>query len=127
VSKVALDASALLALLNDEEGGERVRELLPQALVSTVNLAEVITRLSLRGMPGEQIREILTLLGLNLISFDEEQAYLAGSYAALTHSLGLSLGDRACLALAKVTGATAVTADRIWEGAKLDVKIQLVR
>jgi len=127
VNKVVLDASALLALLNDETGADLVRELLPDALISTVNLAEVATRLSLLGMAGEQIREVLTLLGLNMAPFDEEQAFLAGSFAAQTHSLGLSLGDRACLALASATGATAVTADHIWKDSGLGVRIQLVR
>jgi PIN domain nuclease of toxin-antitoxin system len=78
-------------------------------------------------MAGEQIREVLTLLGLNMVPFDEEQAFLAGSLAAHTHSLGLSLGDRACLALASGTGATAVTADRVWKSLDLGMKIQLVR
>jgi ribonuclease VapC len=127
VSKVVLDASALLAILNDEKGADEVRELLPDALISTVNLAEVTTRLSLIGMPGEQIREVLTLLGLEIIPFDEEQAFLAGLFAAKIHSLGLSLGDRACLALASVTSTTAVTANRVWKELKLGVKIQLVR
>lgn len=127
MNKVVLDASALLALLNDEKGADRVRELLPDALISTVNLAEVTTRLSLLGMPGEQIRDILTLLGLEILPFDEEQAFLAGIFSAKTHSLGLSLGDRACLALASVIGATAVTADRVWKELRLGVKIQLVR
>jgi len=127
VSKVVLDASALLALLNDETGSDLVRELLPDALISTVNLAEVVTRLSLLGMPGEQIREVLTLLGLNIEPFEEEQAFRTGLLAAQTHSLGLSLGDRACLALASATGATAVTADRVWNGLDLGVKIQLLR
>ncbi len=127
MSKVVLDASALLALLNDETGAEIVKGSLPDALISTVNLAEVVTRLSLIGMPGEQIREILTLLGLGIVPFDEEQAFLAGLFAARTHSLGLSLGDRACLALASATGSTAVTADRVWKNLKLGVEIQLVR
>jgi len=127
VSKVALDASALLALLNDEEGADKVKELLPDALISTVNLAEVSTRLSLLGMPGEQIREVLTLLGLDIVPFDKEQAFLAGLFAEKTHSLGLSLGDRACLALASLTSVPAVTADRVWKKLKLGVKILLVR
>ena len=127
MSKVVLDASALLALLNNETGADLVRELLPDALISTVNLAEVVTRLSLLGMPGEQIREVLTLLGLNIEPFEEEQAFRTGLLAAQTHSLGLSLGDRACLALASATGATAVTADRVWNGLDLGVKIQLLR
>ncbi|MBN1450293.1 MAG: type II toxin-antitoxin system VapC family toxin [Anaerolineales bacterium] len=127
MSNVVLDASALLTLLNDETGADKVRELLPDASISAVNLAEVVTRLSLIGMPGEQIREVLTLLGLDIMPFDEEQAFLTGLFAAQTHSLGLSLGDRACLALASVTGATAVTADRAWKELDLGVKIQLVR
>jgi PIN domain nuclease of toxin-antitoxin system len=100
---------------------------LPDALISTVNLAEVVTRLSLLGMPGEQIRDVLTMLGLSVEPFDEEQAFLAGLFAEQTHSLGLSFGDRACLALASSTGATAVTADRAWESLNLGVNIQLVR
>jgi ribonuclease VapC len=127
VSKVALDASALLALLNDETGADLVRELLPDALISSVNLAEVVTRLSLLGMPEDQIREVLTLLALNIEPFDEEQAFRTGLFVAKTHSLGLSLGDRACLALASATGGTAVTADRAWRTLDLGVKIQLLR
>lgn len=127
MSKFVLDASALLALLNNETGSDLVRELLPDALVSSVNLAEVVTRLSLLGMPGEQVREALTLLGLNIKPFDEEQAFGTGLLAAQTHSLGLSLGDRACLALASATGATAVTADRAWNTLNLGLKIRLLR
>ena len=127
MSKVVLDASALLALLNNETGADRVRELLPDAMISTVNLAEVVTRLSLLGMPEEQVREVLSLLGLGIIAFDEEQAFLTGLFAAQTHSLGLSLGDRACLALASVTSATAITADRGWKDLNLGVSIRLVR
>jgi PIN domain nuclease of toxin-antitoxin system len=127
VSEFILDASALLALLNNETGSDLVRELLPDAIISTVNLAEVVTRLSLLGMPEEQIREVLTLLGLNIKSFDEEQAFRTGLLAAQTHSLGLSLGDRACLALASSTSATAVTSDRIWNDLDLGAKTQLLR
>lgn len=127
MSKVVLDASALLALLNHEKGADQVKELLPGASLSAVNLAEVVTRLSLLGMPGAQIREILTLLGLDVEPFDEEQAFHAGLLAAQTHSLGLSLGDCVCLALANITGRTAVTADRVWKDLDLGVKIQLLR
>jgi PIN domain nuclease of toxin-antitoxin system len=127
VSKVVLDASALLALLNNETGASTVRELLPDAMISTVNLVEVVTRFSLLGMPEEQIRDVINLLGLAIISFDEEQAFLAGLFAAQTHSLGLSLGDRVCLALARVIGATAITADRVWNNLNLGVRIQLIR
>lgn len=127
MSKFVLDASALLALLNNERGADLVKELLPDAMISAVNLAEVVTRLALLGMPGEQIRDTLALLGLNIEPFQEEQAFCAGMLAAQTHSLGLSLGDRACLTLANVTGATAVTADHIWNDLNIGVKIQLLR
>ena len=123
MSKVVLDASALLALLNAEKGAEVVQDLLPEAAISTVNLAEVVTRLSAVGMPDHEIRGTLALLGLEIMAFDEEQAFLAG----LLEPLGLSLGDRACLALAQATALKAVTADRAWEGLDIGVEITLIR
>ena len=125
--KVVLDASALLALLNAEKGAQVVQDLLPGAVISTVNLAEVVTRLSAAGMPDAKIRETLSLLGLEIAVFDEEQAFLAGLLAAHTHPFGLSLGDRACLALAEVTHAPAITADQAWVGLDVGVEIKLIR
>ena len=127
MSKVVLDASALLALLNAEKGAQVVQQLLPEALLSTVNLAEVVTRLSTVGMPDEEIRATLSLLGLELVAFDEEQSFLAGLLVAHTHTFGLSLGDRACLALAQVSHAPALTADQAWKELDIGVKIQLIR
>jgi len=125
--KVVLDASALLALLNAEKGAQVVQELLPGAVISTVNLAELVTRLSAAGMPDTKIRETLSLLGLEIAVFDEEQAFLAGIFAAQPHPFGLSLGDRACLALAEVTHAPAITADQAWDGLDVGVEINLIR
>jgi PIN domain nuclease of toxin-antitoxin system len=105
VSEVVLDASALLALLNAENGAQQIQELLSQGVISSVNLAEVVTRLSELGMPEREIQESLSLLGLEIISFDEEQAFQAGLLYAHTVSLGLSLGDWACLTLARRTAA----------------------
>jgi len=127
VSEVVLDASALLALLNAEKGADIIQELLQHASISTVNLAEVVTRLAAVGMPDNEIRATLSVLGLETIVFDDEQAILSGLFYTRTHSLGLSLGDRACLALAKVKDATAVTADRAWEGLDIGISIKLVR
>ena len=73
--KYILDASALLALLNAEKGVEVVHELLPDAAISTLNLAELLTCLAAVGMPDNEIRETLALLGLETLVFDEEQAY----------------------------------------------------
>jgi PIN domain nuclease of toxin-antitoxin system len=122
-----LDASALLALLNAEKGTDLVQDLLPQAVISTVNLAEVVARLSILGMPEGEIRNALTVLGLEAIPFDEEQAFRAGLLSIHTQPLGLSLGDRACLALALLTAKTVVTADRVWQKLDIGVNIKLIR
>ena len=127
MSEYVLDASALLALLNAEKGADLVQALLPEAVISTVNLAEVVTRLSAAGMPENEIREALALLGLETIPFDKEQAFQAGLLFPHTHHYGLSLGDRACLALAQTRAAATVTADRAWETMDLQVTIKLIR
>jgi ribonuclease VapC len=127
VSNAVLDASALLALLNAEEGAHLVQDLLPHSVISTVNLAEVVTRLSAVGIPEDEIRKSLILLGLETIPFDEAQAFRTGLLYPHTASLGLSLGDRACLALARETATIAVTADRAWEKLAIDVEIKLIR
>ncbi len=127
MSSYVLDASALLALLNAEEGAALVQELLPEAVISTVNLAEVIARLSAFGMPEADIRNSLSLLGLEIAAFDLEQAFQTGLLYSLTRPLGLSLGDRACLALARMNSATAVTADRAWQDLNASLEIKLIR
>jgi len=127
VNDYVLDASALLTLLNAEKGADLVQDLLPRSVISSVNLSEVVTRLTLLDMPENEIHEILDVLGLEIIPFDEDQAFQAGVISRLTQPLGLSLGDRACLSLALTTHKTALTADRIWKELKLGVEIQLVR
>jgi PIN domain nuclease of toxin-antitoxin system len=122
-----LDASALLALLNAEQGSEIVQGLLPRAIISTVNLSEVVSRLSLASIPEGQIREILAYLGLEIVDFDEVQALHAGLLSVFTRPLGLSLGDRACLALAKTNSAIAVSADRAWKDLEIGINIQMIR
>ncbi len=127
MSDYVLDASAILALLNGETGSDLVLEALPHSVVSTVNLAEVCARLSGIGMAGAEIRETLSLLGLVIVPFDEESAFLSGDLRPITQSAGLSLGDRACLALAKQTGRIAVTSDRAWQTVKTGVTVRLIR
>jgi ribonuclease VapC len=122
-----MDASAILALLNDETGAGMVQELLPNALISAVNVAEIVTRLSLLGMPENEIREALDLLGLVIISFDEDLSFQAGFLANATKQYGLSLGDRACLALALKNGYSAVTSDRAWQGLNIGVDVRAIR
>ena len=112
--RFVLDASALLCLLKSEQGAERVLSVLPRAVVSAVNLSEVYGKLADAGGSEDRIAQAIGGLHLRIEPFDDEQARRAGMLGPLTRSLGLSLGDRACLALAQHHGATALTTDRIW-------------
>ena len=111
-----LDASAVLAWLWREEGFERVEALLAAGYcrMSSVNLSEVIAKALDRGLPPEQVDGLVSSLDLEILPFEAGDALDAARLRPPTRRLGLSLGDRACLALAKARGATAVTADRTW-------------
>jgi len=127
VSSVILDASALLALLNKEPGGEIVAPFIPGAGISAVNLSEVAAKLAEQGTPWELIRPALDDLGLEVHPFDVEAAYQTGALREPTRSLGLSLGDRACLALGQQLTAVVLTTDRPWRELGLGVEIQVIR
>jgi PIN domain nuclease of toxin-antitoxin system len=114
VTEAVLDSSAVLALLLAEPGADRVKAALPGALLSTVNLAEVVTKLCERGMPADDARAAVEAIGVELVAFDVEQACAAGDLRNATRAAGLSLGDRACLALGRLRGLPAVTADTAW-------------
>lgn len=122
-----LDASALLALLNLEPGREQVKVAVPSALVSTVNLAEVYSKLSDGGLAiWSAVQELRFALG-EVVPFTDEMAELAGKLRPVTRGLGLSLGDRACLALAMLRDADVLTADRSWAKLKLPCAIHIIR
>jgi ribonuclease VapC len=127
VNDLVLDASALIALLRREPGAERVADLLPLAVIGTVNLAEVVSKFARDGLPIDGLRDTIDELDLEILPFDEALAYRAGELRIATGRQGLSLGDRACLALAERLGASAVTADRAWAGLDVGVTIELVR
>ena len=123
---VVLDSSAVLALLFLEPGHERVLAVLPGALISSVNVAEVLTIFCDRGMPLSEALIAFHRAGTEVVNFDEAQAILAAELRGETRELGLSLGDRAFLALAKLNGWEAFTSDQAW--AKLDDhKVVLIR
>jgi PIN domain nuclease of toxin-antitoxin system len=124
---VVLDASAVLALLGQEPGAEVVERRLRGAVISAVNLAEVVAVLVRRGMPVARVREIIEPFDLDVQPFDSEDAYHGGEISGSTKAAGLSLGDRACLAAAKRLGRPVLTAERSWAGLKVGVKIELVR
>lgn len=127
--KVVLDASALLALLNREQGQEKVSAVMDRATMSTVNLAEVITKLARLGVPASEIELILAGLDIDTVDFDLGMALLAGNLITQTQEFGLSLGDRACLAFAESQGYSVMTADKAWQNVQsfLEVEIELIR
>ena len=128
MSKWVLDASALLALLNRERGDELVGKAIADgAAISTVNFSEVVTKLSDFGVPEEAMRLSLNSLGIEIVDFDIALAYRTGLLRTSTKSAGLSLGDRACLALAQSLNIPALTADKAWNSVSLDVSIQVIR
>lgn len=124
---LVLDASALLAVLLDEQGADSVSPLLRDAVISTVNLSEVVARLQDRGAGDDVIAASIDELGLQVVPFASDHALRAGLLRGPTRNAGLSLGDRACLALAQALGGVAVTCDRAWAGLALDVPVRLVR
>lgn len=111
------DASALLAVIFSEPGADAVLELLsqPGGEVSAVNWSEVGAKLAERGLHADDIARELSAFGLDMIPFDEEQANLAAELRPATRQLGLSLGDRSCLALARTRGARVAKADANWK------------
>ena len=127
MSRVVLDASALLAMLNDEPGADRVAKALPDAVISAVNLSEVVAKLAEAGMPENEVREALDPLGLDVVPFDEELAYAAGELRRSTRSLGLSLANRACLALGVALKLPVLTADGAWRKAGVSVRVEVIR
>jgi PIN domain nuclease of toxin-antitoxin system len=127
-----LDASALLALVNEEPGFHRVAETITAgALVSAVNWAEVLAKLVVAGGdPNEITAMALPTAGvgqLQLVPFDDEQARQSARLIRHTRSLGLSLADRAALALAELRNLRVLTTDRAWRSLRLSIRIEVIR
>jgi ribonuclease VapC len=128
MSKVVLDASAILAIINGERGHEELQpEMLVDAVCSTVNLAEVQGQLLSWGWSSNEAWEDATTPIHEAIAFDNEQARVAGDLILETRKLGLSLGDRACLALGIALNAPIYTAEKSWSKLKIGAKIYAIR
>ena len=122
-----LDASAVLAVIQQEPGAERIEAHLDTGCISAVNLAEIVGKLQDRGLGNREIDELIALLDLDTRILDKEGAVFMGKLRQTTKLAGLSLGDRACLALAHSLGATAITMDRAWKSLDIGVAIQVAR
>ncbi len=128
MSRVVLDASAMLAVFHGEPGAAHVVAYGHDTCASAVNVAEVATRLAERGTPEPKARlAVAELLGAEIVPFDGDSAFAAAALREPTRASGLSLGDRACLALARRLGLPAVTADRAWADLDIGVDIRLIR
>lgn len=122
-----LDTSALLAVIKDEAGIDRVQAAIPDVTMSSVNHAEVVTKLTERISSFDGIDAILSSFDIAIVDFDRAQARAAGLLRPATKLAGLSLGDRACLALARTLDAPVLTADRAWAGLDLGARIEVIR
>lgn len=124
---IVLDSSVILANMLQEPGGEVFGNLTEDFRISTVNLAEIVSKLSERGQSLQIIQRAVSPLVDNSIDLSVSQAIQAGLWRKETKRFGLSMADRCCLALGLELGATVYTTDRAWEGLDLGVRVQVVR
>ena len=124
---IVLDASAVIAVLNDEQGGARVAAVMRRAAISAVNYAEIGTHLVDGGVDAQAVDAILSALDLDVRPFEAGDAMRVAALRKATRRGGLSLGDRACIALAQRLSLPALTADRLWASLDLGVEIELIR
>lgn len=127
MADVVLDASAVLAMVYGEPGADHVLAVLPTAILSSVNAAEVIGRLIRDGVSAQAATAQVRGLPCQISAVDEAVGVRAGELFEQTRRTGLSLGDRICIALAERRGASAMTADRAWRTLDLGVEITLIR
>src|SRR5438270_13141205 len=127
MNKIVLDASAILAIVGSELGQEKLTPaLLANAVGCTVNLAEVQAKLVSRGWAPDEAWEDATSPIREAVAFDEKHAKIAGSLVAETQHLGLSLGDRACLALGIALKAPLYTSEKSWKKLSLNVRFHAI-
>lgn len=122
-----LDASAVLAFLQSEPGSDQVEATLPEAVISSVNWAEVVQKSIAAGVDTAGLREDLEALGLTILPFTAEEAEIAARLWQQTRQVGLSLGDRACLSVGIRLETVVLTADQIWTTLDLPITVHSIR
>lgn len=125
--KVVLDASALLAFLQDEPGSDAVENVLAEACMSAVNWSEVIQKSVAAEVDVIGLRADLEALGLEVHDFTPAYAEAVGNLWAKTRRYGLSLGDRACMCLGIALKLPVMTTDKAWKKVNLPVRVQVIR
>lgn len=126
--KVILDASALLVLLQEEKGAEIVKPLLDRSIMSAVNISEVLNVLVRNNLPIAETAPLINDMIAEIIAFDAEHAALTAQLSLDVSIKGLSLGDRACIALGMKMKLPVYTADQIWQKVNLpNAEISLIR
>lgn len=124
-NKYLLDASAILALLQKEQGSEMVTRCIPCSAISSVNLAEVASVLNKLGMPESEIHELFNAMDIEVLAFEGITAIATGGMRSITQKKGLSLGDRACLATAKQHKRIVLTADKVWQEFQQGIGVEI--
>lgn len=125
--RAVLDASALLAYLQDEPGTERVEEVLLKSYISSVNWAEVVQKSIAASVTVEGMRYELAALGLTIVNFEFEDAEQTAKLWQQTRQYGLSLGDRACLSLGLRLSIPVFTTDRAWMNLDSAFQVNVIR
>lgn len=125
---MVVDASAVLAILFDEPGGDIAASMSQGAVLSAVNAVEVLEKfVERRGGTESDAAALLERLDIAIVPFDRRQTLLAAEWKPLFAGKGISLADRACLALGKYLGLPVLTADRAWAQLDVGVDIRLIR
>jgi len=124
---VVHDASSLLAVAFREPGADRARAALRGSFVSSVNWSEVMQKVAARSGDTSHLRQLFGGLGVGIVPFSAEHAERAAALYPNTKAYGLSLGDRACLALGLMTSREVYTAESIWANVALELKITAIR
>jgi PIN domain nuclease of toxin-antitoxin system len=128
MKSIILDSSAVIALLKGEPGHNEVRNHVKRAVISAVNMTEVATYLARAGSTLSEVQQIINRLPIQIIPFDESFVAVTGILYQQTKNLGLSLGDRACLALGLFKKLPILTSDRVWEKLNIhEIEVRLIR